>query len=139
MKRLSGMSMAFVVILVLAGCAVPDVYTDSDGFPSQRLYQISCNEGECGVLENGGELAFVKETSGENWRLLLKMPEEKKFSEVCTGTINGDEFSCTRCGPSGHFTVVNLDSSECGFDHCVSFEHSGPNCPTEGIGKGGHN
>jgi hypothetical protein len=128
MKRLLEVGTICIVTLVLAGC-----------FPSQRLYKVEiCDDNECGKFVVGSELALVKETSGDNWRLWQKKPSQI-LSEVCTGTINDNEFGCDACGPGKTLKITKANSSECGSSHCMKFELSGPNCPNGGSGKGGHN
>lgn len=130
MKRLIRLGTICVLTLMLTGCI----------FPSQRLYVVEdCDAIGCGKLALGAELGFLRETSGDNWRLWQKKPGNDFAKEVCIGTVSGSEFTCDACGPTGFFIISEADSSTCSYSHCMKFEHRGPNCPNEGSGRGGHN
>lgn len=127
MKRLVEFSAICIVTFALVGC-----------FPSQNLYRVIDCENCDQVIHKNAELAFIKETSGEDWRLWQRQ-SSGLFNQLCTGTVDGSEFSCDACGPGKTFTAKKTSSSNCDFDHCLKIDLYGPNCPSNGSGKGGHN
>lgn len=131
MKNSLGIGTLLIIMLMLAGC-----------FPSQRLYRIDyCDPATAGcgsVIFKHSELVFAKETTGDNWRLWQKQPSGI-FDEICIGTVDGNTFSCDKCGPGKTFLVKKAAPSDCSFGNCITIELNGPNCPGGGQGSAGHN
>jgi hypothetical protein len=141
MKRILEIGIIYLVTFVVTGCSVPPPKPNLAGsFPSQRLYRVESCDAQlgCGIFAEGSEFAIVKESSGDNWRLWQKRPSEV-LSEVCTGTVSANEFSCDPWGSEETLKIVQANSSECGYGHCVTFEQAEKSGPDTGGGKGGHN
>lgn len=125
MKYILKTSMICVVILLLTGC-----------FPSQHLYKLTSCSPCSNDIAIGGELAFIEESTGGNWRLWVKQPSGL-FSEMCIGTVENKVFSCDKCGPNT-LKAYEISSSDCNFRNCMHIAVAGPGCPAPGTGIGGH-
>lgn len=150
MNRLIKIGTIFFITLALTGSAfsseAPEkVNAQSEqlksSFPSQSLYKIDyCHPTvKCGSkIPKLSKIAFIKETEGDDWVLWRKFNTSLK--EVCVGNFNSDnKFTCPACGRDDGLSITEISSSDCDFDYCLHFSYNGPNCPTPGDGKGGHN
>jgi len=158
MKRLIVFGMMCIFPMMLSVCphslSADTLETDMEDFPSPRLYTVESCEKEkdsgmhlCGKFAIGSEFAILKETDSDNWKLWRKPPGDASpgvavIEEVCTGSVNGNRFTCGGlCGkPENIIKITQRHPCACqNYNHCVQFEFEGDTCPDGGSGKGGHN
>ena len=127
-----------LAVLVLTGC-----------FPSERKYVIKecspATSGLCGLMPPNSEIAFVKNSSGPNYKIWINQKPDLTNGPMlvlpdCEAPVSSNKFECAHCGPPKSLKIAPVSGSDCGFDKCVSIDaNTTTGCPAGGTAKGGHN